>query len=45
MAHLLGAEELALEFPTKVVFESITVGIEEGDRIERNVPHRLGSGP
>ncbi|KDA06022.1 ABC transporter ATPase [Microbacterium sp. CH12i] len=33
MAHLLGAEALHLEFPTKVVFDSITLGIEEGDRI------------
>tara|TARA_Y100000813_G_scaffold173050_1_gene137054 strand:- start:341 stop:2164 length:1824 start_codon:yes stop_codon:yes gene_type:complete len=42
MAHLLGAEELALEYPTKVVFESITVGIEEGDRI--GVVGRNGDG-
>ena len=33
MAHLLGAEGLHLEFPTKVVFDSVTLGIEEGDRI------------
>lgn len=33
MAHLLGAEALHLEYPTKVVFDSITLGIEEGDRI------------
>src|SRR5690606_35683841 len=33
MAHLLGAESLHLEYPTKVVFDSITLGIEEGDRI------------
>jgi len=33
MAHLLGAEALHLEFPTRVVFDSLTVGIEEGDRI------------
>jgi len=32
-AHLLGAEGLHLEYPTKVVFESITLGLEEGDRI------------
>ncbi|GAB48676.1 ABC-F family ATP-binding cassette domain-containing protein [Mobilicoccus pelagius] len=32
-AHLLGAEGLHLEYPTKVVFDSITLGIEEGDRI------------
>ena len=33
MAHLLGAEALHLEFPTRVVFDSVSVGIQEGDRI------------
>ncbi|QXQ13108.1 ABC-F family ATP-binding cassette domain-containing protein [Skermania piniformis] len=33
MAHLLGAEALHLEYPTRVVFDSVTVGVEEGDRI------------
>jgi ATPase subunit of ABC transporter with duplicated ATPase domains len=33
MAHLLGAEALHLEYPTRVVFDSVTIGIEEGDRI------------
>ncbi|MET0590963.1 MAG: ABC-F family ATP-binding cassette domain-containing protein [Naasia sp.] len=33
MAHLLGAERLGLEFPTKVVFDSITVGVADGDRV------------
>ena len=33
MAHLLGAEALHLEYPTKTVFESVTLGINEGDRI------------
>jgi ATPase subunit of ABC transporter with duplicated ATPase domains len=33
MAHLLGAESLTLEFPTKKVFDTITVGVNEGDRI------------
>src|SRR4029078_8816717 len=33
MAHLLGAEALHLEFPTKVVFDGISVGVDEGDRI------------
>ena len=33
MAHLLGAESLHLEYPTKVVFDSVTVGVSEGDRI------------
>jgi ATP-binding cassette subfamily F protein uup len=33
VAHLLGAESLHLEFPTRVVFDKITVGVNEGDRI------------
>lgn len=33
MAHLLGAEALHLEFPTKVVFDSVSLGVDEGDRI------------
>ncbi len=33
MAHLLGAESLHLEYPTRVVFDSITLGVAEGDRI------------
>ncbi len=33
MAHLLGAEQIALEFPTIRVLDSVTIGIEEGDRI------------
>ena len=33
MAHLLGAEQVSLEFPTKTVFDAITVGVSEGDRI------------
>ncbi len=33
MAHLLGAEALHLEYPTKVVFDSVTLGLNEGDRI------------
>lgn len=33
MAHLLGAEGLHLEFPTRVVFDNISLGINEGDRI------------
>ncbi|MCL2595570.1 MAG: ATP-binding cassette domain-containing protein, partial [Promicromonosporaceae bacterium] len=33
MAHLLGAERLRLEYPTRVVFDSVTLGVEEGDRI------------
>ncbi|GAA4159065.1 ABC-F family ATP-binding cassette domain-containing protein [Gryllotalpicola daejeonensis] len=33
MAHLLGAESLHLEFPTRVVFDSVTLGLQEGDRV------------
>ncbi|MBP6995969.1 MAG: ABC-F family ATP-binding cassette domain-containing protein [Phycicoccus sp.] len=33
MAHLLGAEALHLEYPTKVVFDSVSLGVNEGDRI------------
>jgi ABC transport system ATP-binding/permease protein len=33
VAHLLGAEAVHLEYPTQVVFESVTVGISDGDRI------------
>ena len=42
MAHLLGAESISLEYPTKVVFENVTVGINEGDRI--GVVGRNGDG-
>jgi len=33
VAHLLGAEALHLEFPTRVIFDSLTIGLDEGDRI------------
>jgi ATPase subunit of ABC transporter with duplicated ATPase domains len=42
VAHLLGAEGLHLEYPTKVVFEGVTLGIDEGDRI--GVVGRNGDG-
>jgi ATP-binding cassette subfamily F protein uup len=42
MAHLLGAEALHLEYPTRIVFDSVTVGINEGDRI--GVVGRNGDG-
>ncbi len=42
MAHLLGAQNLHLEFPTRVVFDSVTIGIDEGDRI--GVVGRNGDG-
>jgi len=33
VAHLLGAEALHLKYPTQVVFDSVTVGVNEGARI------------
>ncbi|WP_118915048.1 ABC-F family ATP-binding cassette domain-containing protein [Mycobacterium shigaense] len=33
MAHLLGAEAIHLEYPTQVVFESVTLGVNDGARI------------
>ena len=33
MAHLLGAESVRLEYPNIVVFEDVTLGVSEGDRI------------
>lgn len=33
MAHLLGAESIHLEYPNRIVFESVTIGVQEGDRI------------
>ena len=33
MAHLLGAEALRLQYPTQVVFDGLTVGVNDGDRI------------
>ena len=42
MAHLLGGEALHLEYPTTVVFDAVTVGIGEGDRI--GVVGRNGDG-
>ena len=42
MAHLLGAETINLEFPTKTVFNEVTIGLDEGDRI--GVVGRNGDG-
>jgi len=42
MAHLLGAESLHLEFPTRVIFDNVTAGLNEGDRI--GVVGRNGDG-
>ncbi|MFV0405362.1 MAG: ABC-F family ATP-binding cassette domain-containing protein [Propioniciclava sp.] len=33
VVHLLGAERLHLDYPTKVVFADLSLGLEEGDRI------------
>jgi ATPase subunit of ABC transporter with duplicated ATPase domains len=33
VAHLLGAEAIHLEYPTQVVFESLTLGVNDGARI------------
>jgi ATP-binding cassette subfamily F protein uup len=33
MAHLLGAEALHLEYPNRVIFDSVTIGIDEGQRV------------
>jgi ATPase subunit of ABC transporter with duplicated ATPase domains len=42
LAHLLGAENIHLAFPTKDVFDNITIGINDGDRI--GVVGRNGDG-
>ncbi|GAB2816017.1 ABC-F family ATP-binding cassette domain-containing protein [Alpinimonas psychrophila] len=42
MAHLLGGESLHLEYPTRVIFDGVTVGINDGDRI--GVVGRNGDG-
>jgi ATPase subunit of ABC transporter with duplicated ATPase domains len=42
VAHLLGAEGISLSFPTKDVFDDVTVGLDEGDRI--GVVGRNGDG-
>jgi ATPase subunit of ABC transporter with duplicated ATPase domains len=42
VAHLLGAENIHLSFPTKEVFDDITMGINDGDRI--GVVGRNGDG-
>jgi len=42
VAHLLGAESLRVEYPTRVVLDGVTVGISDGDRI--GVVGRNGDG-
>src|SRR5690625_2349447 len=33
VAHLLGAESLHLSYPTRTVFDAVTIGVHSGDRI------------
>lgn len=33
MAFMLGCEKVQVEFPTKTVFDSVSLGVDEGDRI------------
>ena len=42
MAHLLGAQSLSLEYPTREVFEAVSVSLSTGDRI--GVVGRNGEG-
>ena len=42
MGFLLGAEALHLEYPTRVIFDAVTLGVNEGDRI--GVVGRNGDG-
>ncbi|MGC2653838.1 MAG: ABC-F family ATP-binding cassette domain-containing protein [Mycobacterium sp.] len=42
MAHLLGAEAIHLAYPTQVIFESVSLGIDDGARI--GVVGRNGDG-
>ena len=42
MAHLLGAEQLRVEYPTRIVLDGVTVGVSDGDRI--GVVGRNGDG-
>ena len=42
MAFLLGCEKVSLDFPTKAVFEGVSLGVEEGARI--GVVGRNGDG-
>ena len=42
MAHLLGAENLRIAFPHKIVLDSVSLGLDEGDRV--GVVGRNGDG-
>lgn len=33
MAFMLGCEKIGVDFPTKTVFDSVSLGVDEGDRI------------
>jgi ABC transport system ATP-binding/permease protein len=33
VAHLLGAQDVSLEYPTRKVFEAVSVALSEGDRV------------
>ena len=33
MAFMLGCEKVRVDFPTKTVFESVSLGVDEGDRV------------
>mgnify|MGYP000819048527 CR=1 FL=1 len=39
MAILLGCDSVSLEFPTKHIFDSVTLGVGEGDRIGLSLIH------
>lgn len=42
MAHLLGAKDLCVEYPTRTVLDNVTIGVNSGDRI--GVVGRNGEG-
>ena len=42
MAFMLGCEKVRVDFPTKTVFESVSLGVDEGDRI--GIVGRNGAG-
>ncbi len=42
MAHLLGAKDLSIDYPTRTVLDNVTIGVNSGDRI--GVVGRNGEG-
>ncbi|MCL1800013.1 MAG: ATP-binding cassette domain-containing protein, partial [Promicromonosporaceae bacterium] len=42
MAHLLGVDRVSLRFGTRVLFDSLTLGIDDGDRIGVVGPNGAG---